>query len=995
MRPLFGNTLSLISSIVFSKDDDIAVSEFFDTYLIEKLQDFSRCIDDSVDSVINLMHAGANKFETLDFEGEVAAEEEVFMKIWRSQLSTLKSDFMDDILLGHQNEQCVRFEERFPAEAAFINYILRRRNLVEKNLYSSISYRASLLILVSAVTKKYCRYDFDTKQKLPEGMSYTAEEGEVVNGPYKQLREEVSGIASKAGVSASLGGNSVTKFGHKFNQGLDGGEILASFGERYSIPPSAPEGPVAPGEGDAVEGDATVAIARQKANRYRYVTGGEDPVAEELKAKISKNSSNMVVEAINLCKTDCKKGSVVPLVRMYATILISCFEQLVLLHASRRYLLNIIKLSGDYILSTHEEDITKYLTAVENVNDEVRSVLYDLKKIAEYSSLRNHSSGFKNIMSPYYDKISELLEEYLSFGKDINYAKESIKASKQILKESSYSVADDIKHNINAFKSLFGYCNMASQKIVSQTQVVMTPGDHGIVQQQRDYYSSLGVADRLKLSQKIKEITTQYLNEFYKNLCFVMEYMRASGLIFLDASVTFDTLKSQSVSSISRAKIKISSSGDIIHPAISGILFSRYDEKVNELKSKLMEIFYPSDHASKQRWVVDFYKEFSSPQYFSGLVPFQAIVTACSSMSRAGKVNKTFSHPSRLQLFVVSLLQHSGASALYLSLYLLGKICGYKYFVKSSSGQLSSEFTSLISCAKNMFAEVIKLSSLFGFCLDKEKLNKIIHFVGAEVDFSSVKELDTDEVKLVDASLSGEPADALQNLQNVKARYCFNLMKGSELKPRAKLDEKITGLEQKQLIKTLKSLQGRVVAQNSKGALKLDAIIDGARTKGLSSEEDKICDLILIYPKASDLYESLAVLSKVKLVPSRPAYTGLDKRYYTSVNEAFIEYSKKCTELNELLKKREKSFRFSAKSVLYKKDETKKDLVFYLYKNLYKFQANKGNKISHFKIDTYKSMFIQPKHLSKHDLEFSASSVLEIRSLSERDQKKADAVAQL
>ncbi|APS83305.1 hypothetical protein AVM71_09045 [Piscirickettsia salmonis] len=66
-----------------------------------------------------------------------------FSKIWHQHLSALKDTFVTDILVSASNEQCERFEDRFPAEAAFINFLLRRRDLSKKNMYSAITHAAS------------------------------------------------------------------------------------------------------------------------------------------------------------------------------------------------------------------------------------------------------------------------------------------------------------------------------------------------------------------------------------------------------------------------------------------------------------------------------------------------------------------------------------------------------------------------------------------------------------------------------------------------------------------------------------------------------------------------------------------------------------------------------------------------------------------------------------------------------------------------------------
>ncbi|ODN41638.1 hypothetical protein [Piscirickettsia litoralis] len=153
VRPLFTGTLALVSSMIFSKDDDASTSEFYDTYLIEKMQSFKSSLDSTIDKRILEM-----KNKAKDDQAVVQVNE-----VWDAELDRLTESFVQDILTSDMNEQCSRFEDRFPAEAAFVNFMLRPRNLSDKALHTSISHRASLLLMVVAITRKYARYDFEKR----------------------------------------------------------------------------------------------------------------------------------------------------------------------------------------------------------------------------------------------------------------------------------------------------------------------------------------------------------------------------------------------------------------------------------------------------------------------------------------------------------------------------------------------------------------------------------------------------------------------------------------------------------------------------------------------------------------------------------------------------------------------------------------------------------------------------------------------------------------
>ncbi|ODN41639.1 hypothetical protein [Piscirickettsia litoralis] len=143
-------------------------------------------------------------------------------------------------------------------------------------------------------------------------------------------------------------------------------------------------------ENDVIELNKSIKDADKKTSDYRrksglieYVTAKKEDFDNQHVAKAIKDQEfAMVISAINYARSDCYIGSVVPMLRMYSAVLVGSFEQLILLHASRSYLLNIIKISGDYIISRGKfpEKITNYLKEIRLVVDGVRSVLYDLKK---------------------------------------------------------------------------------------------------------------------------------------------------------------------------------------------------------------------------------------------------------------------------------------------------------------------------------------------------------------------------------------------------------------------------------------------------------------------------------------------------------------------------------------------------------------------------------------------------------------------------------------
>ncbi|QGO66405.1 hypothetical protein Psal073_01357 [Piscirickettsia salmonis] len=537
VRPLFPSTLALVSSIVFAKDDDISKSEYYDTYLLEKLQQFKSSMDVGLDNFI-LKMKNNNFFDTANFDGEAddgavgELDQHRFSKIWHQHLSALKDTFVTDILVSASNEQCERFEDRFPAEAAFINFLLRRRDLSKKNMYSAITHRSSLLLMVSAVTKKYGRYDFDFNKKdrifhRTDKFDEINVEEKIGKNPYEKLGGEGDhsngALTASSAVVGALKSKKGDELAYRFNQGVDGEKMLGNLKTMVTQNKSIL---TAEGDDEGAEGERSAEALRSELgkrmkNKIEFITGKDvsklAPQADSatVKKDINDRAEMMVLSAIKVAREDCYKGSVVPLLRMYSAILMSCFEQLVLLHASRSYLLNIIKVSGDLVIAQKHKEVLEYLSNMKKVVDEVRSSLYDLKKIAEYSNLRGASNRYMNIMSPFYDKIMNLLNVYLDFGKDLSYAEDAVRSANQVLEAGlQKAIVKEVEWNLNAFTTLNQACDMAKaqNKIVSPNQIVMAPKDVASVVEERNSLSAMHLSSeqRARLDHEIKVITKKY-----------------------------------------------------------------------------------------------------------------------------------------------------------------------------------------------------------------------------------------------------------------------------------------------------------------------------------------------------------------------------------------------------------------------------------------------------------------------------------------------------
>ncbi|MGJ3500041.1 hypothetical protein PsalN5692_01879 [Piscirickettsia salmonis] len=934
VRPLFPGTLALISSVVFAKDDDISRSEFYDTYLLEKLQQFKSSMDVSMDTFIVQMKNN-NFFDTVNFDEEGDGDiQQRFSKIWHKHLSALKDTFIADILVSASNEQCERFEDRFPAEAAFINFLLRRRDLSQRNMHSAITHRSPLLLLVTAVTKKYGRYDFDCskrEQLFGEGDEFAKVQMErkIGGNPYSKLGEAKThsngALMASAAVTAALQSEEGSELDYRFNQAVDGQAMLENIRTMVDQDGALFQegGEVEEGE-EGEEGERSAAalrseLAKRMKNKVAFVTGrGFTELGEVRAENINRQAEKMVLAAIDEARADCYKGSVVPLLRMYSAILMSCFEQLVLLHASRSYLLNIIKVSGDLVISQKHREVLEYLSNMKKVVDEVRSSLYDLKKIAEYSNLRGASHRFVNIMSPFYDKIMNLLKIYLDFGRDLSYAEDAVKSANQVLEAGlERAIVNEVEWNLNAFTALSKACNMAddASKVVSPYQIVMSPQDVQSVEEEGDSLSAMSFnpEQRARLSHEIKQVTKKYYKDFYHCLKYAMQFIVSSGIMFLDYETGVGMI---TVDGVEITKKAVQIEEGTISTQVVQQLFSGYDEALTSLQGCFGVLL---SSTGINDWGRQLLKDFPSPKYFLGLVPYKAIVEAAGG---AKVVEAPFENERHACDVLKRLIATSRSSYLYL--YMAGKLSGYRAFVRDSDGRLTPDFLALISECKSIFIQLTGLASLFGFASCRTDFDNIIKF-SSILGVESVDDVDIDETAVI-----GHGADRERGF---KAAYAVTLIqKMGAYDGREQLIGFLQQMRHRELREALAQVLPEVYAVKG---VDIRTIEDMLGHEGLTDNKPgssyKLGEKLPIYENIDHIRGDIRTLAQDPLVEKRPRFSLIPGDNREEVYRLFTKFSEKCQLLYSELHSKNKNYQ-AAMLTLFKTNGQKGQFGFNFWK---------------------------------------------------------------
>ncbi|AKP74099.2 hypothetical protein AVI53_03015 [Piscirickettsia salmonis] len=383
-----------------------------------------------------------------------------------------------------------------------------------------------------------------------------------------------------------------------------------------------------------------------------------------------------------------------------------------------------------------------------------------------------------------------------------------------------------------------------------------------------------------------------------------MQFIISSGLMFLDyekdGAIEFKDV------TITKKDMKVIDGR--LKPQVAQQLFSGYDESLVGLQ-KCFLILLSVDEAGE--WGKQLLKDFTSPKSFVGLVPYKVIVEAANG---AKEVNNSFQRDKEACNFLSKLIANSQSSYLYF--YMASKFSGYRTFVRDQQGRLTSGFLSLITACKDVFVQLIGLSSLFGFVGFLNYFDNIVKFCSI-TNAPDIDSIDKDET----SSVGGQ---RLSEANGFKARYAMGLIQ--KMRPSDDRNRLIGASQQNRHI-LLKSILKNPVPNctvDNKPIKTLEELVmygltdSKAKTKTFADSK-----LFKIYDNVDHVKGKINVLATDQLVDRRPKFSAYSNSSdKLEAHESIKHYSMICEELHKMISDENKNFQAAA-LILFKTNSSK------------------------------------------------------------------------